>query len=90
MLVEVKTNTSNTKSTKTILRHPEKYHVHQAIKLGDYNVGCNEQILALRVKPGKIHTFGKILRPTWKESRSLLNLGMVYKIRYQDWLEEAY
>lgn len=47
VLVEVKAHTGNTKSTKTILRHPEKYHVRQAIKLGDYNVGRNEQILTL-------------------------------------------
>ena len=37
----------STKSTKTILRHPEKYHVQQAIKLGDYNVGRNGPILTL-------------------------------------------
>ena len=46
-LVEVKAATGNTKSTKTILRHPEKYHVYHAIKLGDYNVGRTEQILTL-------------------------------------------
>ena len=46
-LVEVKAATGNTKSTKTILRHSEKYHVFHAIKLGDYNVGRNEQILTL-------------------------------------------
>ncbi|MCI9144504.1 MAG: ATP-binding protein [Lachnospiraceae bacterium] len=46
-LVEVKASTGNTKSTKTILRHPEKYHVNSAIKLGDYNVGRAEQILTL-------------------------------------------
>lgn len=46
-LVEVKAATGNTKSTKTILRHPEKYHVHHAIKLGDYNVDRNAQILTL-------------------------------------------
>lgn len=46
-LVEVKANTGNVKSTKTVLRHPEKYHVTQAIKLGDYNVGLSEQILTL-------------------------------------------
>lgn len=46
-LVEVKASTGNTKSTKTILRHPEKYHVYSAIKLGDYNVGRSEQILTL-------------------------------------------
>lgn len=46
-LVEVKANTGNVKSTKTILRHPEKYHVTRAIKLGDYNIGLSEQILTL-------------------------------------------
>ncbi len=46
-LVEVKAVTGNTKSTKTILRHPEKYHVYSAIKVGDYNVGRAEQILTL-------------------------------------------
>lgn len=46
-LVEVKANTGNVKSTKTVLRHPEKYHVTQAIKLGDYNIGLSEQILTL-------------------------------------------
>lgn len=37
----------NTKSTKTILAHPEKYHVNSAIKLGDYNVGRSGEILTL-------------------------------------------
>ena len=44
-LVEVKAATGNTKSTKTILRHPEKYHVNHAIKLGDSNVGRTGQLL---------------------------------------------
>lgn len=47
VLLEVKATTGNTKSAKTILRHPEKYHVYHAIKLGDYNVGRAEQILTL-------------------------------------------
>lgn len=46
-LIEVKAATGNTKSTKTILRHPEKYHVHSAIKLGSYNIGRTDQILTL-------------------------------------------
>ena len=46
-LVEVKANSGNVKSTKTILNHPEKYHVFHAVKLGDYNVGRSEQILTL-------------------------------------------
>jgi hypothetical protein len=46
-LVEVKAATGNIKSTKTILQNPEKYHVKQAIKLGDYNVGKSAQVLTL-------------------------------------------
>lgn len=46
-LVEVKATNGNTKSTRTILNHPEKYHVKSAIKLGDYNVGNENQILTL-------------------------------------------
>ena len=38
-LLEVKATNGNVKSTKTILAHPEKYHIFQAIKLGDVNVG---------------------------------------------------
>ena len=46
-LVEAKASTGNVKSTKTVLNHPEKYHVSQAIKLGDYNVGKNDKVLTL-------------------------------------------
>jgi uncharacterized protein len=46
-LVEVKAANGNVKSTKTILNHPEKYHVNFAIKLGDYNVGRMGQVLTL-------------------------------------------
>lgn len=55
-LVEVKANTGDTKSTKTILSHPEKYHVGKAIKLGDYNVGRNEKILTLPLYMGFLLT----------------------------------
>jgi len=37
----------NTKSTRTVLNHPEKYHVEHAIKLGDYNIGYSGGILTL-------------------------------------------
>lgn len=47
VLLECKAVTGNAKSVKTILRHPEKYHVANAIKLGDYNVGNNDNILTL-------------------------------------------
>ena len=46
-LVEVKAVSGNTKSAKTILNHPEKYHVNHVIKLGDYNIGRTDQILTL-------------------------------------------
>lgn len=51
-LVECKSTTGNTKSTKTILKHPEKYHVYNAIKLGDYNVGRRDSILTLPLYMG--------------------------------------
>ena len=46
-IVEVKAANGNTKSTKTVLQNPQKYHVEQAIKLGDYNIGRTGQILTL-------------------------------------------
>ena len=46
-LVEVKASSGNVKSTKTILAHPEKYHVSRAIKLGNYNIGTFDQVTTL-------------------------------------------
>ena len=46
-LVEVKATTGNTKSAKTILAHPEKYHVADVIKLRQYNVGKTDNILTI-------------------------------------------
>lgn len=45
--LEVKATNGNVKSTKTILKHPEKYHVESAIKVGRYNVGRNGNILTM-------------------------------------------
>lgn len=45
--LECKAKTGNTKSLKTLLKHPEKYHVYHALKVGDYNVGRSGQILTL-------------------------------------------
>ncbi|MDD3400242.1 MAG: AAA family ATPase [Eubacteriales bacterium] len=45
--IEVKASSGNIKSTKTILSHPDKYHVDGAIKLGDYNIGRSGSILTL-------------------------------------------
>ena len=46
-LIEVKAENGNAKSVKTILKHEEKYHVKNAIKLGHYNIGRNEKVLTL-------------------------------------------
>lgn len=51
-LVEAKATTGNTKSAKTILAHPEKYHVQSAIKLGNYKVGRKDHILTLPLYMG--------------------------------------
>ncbi|MDO4488104.1 MAG: ATP-binding protein [Eubacteriales bacterium] len=55
-LVEAKASTGNTKSAKTILKHNEKYHVEQAIKLGDYNVGRDDKFLTLPMYMGFLLT----------------------------------
>lgn len=52
VLIEVKATSGNIKSAKTILSHPEKYHVSGAIKLGNYNVGRNDKILTLPLYMG--------------------------------------
>ena len=47
-LLEIKASNGNAKSVKTILAHPEKYHVQRAVKLGNnYNVGYANGILTL-------------------------------------------
>ena len=45
--LECKVTTGNTKSLKTVLKHPEHYHVYHALKVGDYNVGRNGPILTI-------------------------------------------
>ncbi len=45
--VKVKANDGNAKSVKTVLKHPEKYHVESAIKLADLNIGRTGDILTL-------------------------------------------
>ncbi|MDY6293220.1 MAG: ATP-binding protein [Bacteroidales bacterium] len=45
--VECKATTGNAKSLKTVLKHPEKYHVTSAIKLGNYNIGRHGGILTI-------------------------------------------
>lgn len=45
--LEVKAKTSKSKSAKTVLNHPEKYHVRQLIKFGDFNIGRDDKLLTL-------------------------------------------
>lgn len=45
--VEVKAVSGNAKSLKTIMADSDTYHIRQAIKLGDYNIGRNGNILTL-------------------------------------------
>lgn len=52
VLLECKAASGNVKSTKTILAHPEKYHVTQAIKLCDHNVGVSGAITTLPLYMG--------------------------------------
>jgi len=46
-LIECKATNGNAKSLKTVLKHPEKYHVFHALKFGDYNVGRDGATLTL-------------------------------------------
>jgi predicted AAA+ superfamily ATPase len=52
VLVECKATTGNAKSTRTVLRHPEKYHVDHAVKLGRYNIGYADGLLTLPLYMG--------------------------------------
>jgi hypothetical protein len=45
--IECKATTGNAKSMRTVLKHPDKYHVSNAIKLGDYNIGRSDGLLTL-------------------------------------------
>ena len=46
-LLECKSTNGNTKSSKTVLKNYDKYHVNNLIKLGDYNIGRNDNITTL-------------------------------------------
>lgn len=45
--VECKAKDGNAKSLRTVLNHPEKYHVNYALKLGDYNIGRKDNCITL-------------------------------------------
>ena len=50
--LEVKAKTGKTKSLKTVLKNKSIYHVNNAIKLGKYNVGREENILIIPLYMG--------------------------------------
>ncbi len=54
--LECKARTGNAKSLSTLLKHPEKYHVYHALKLGDYNVGREGALLTLPLYMGFLLT----------------------------------
>ncbi len=45
--LECKATNGNAKSLKTVLKHPEHYHVDCALKVGNYNVGREGPLLTL-------------------------------------------
>jgi len=55
-LVEVKATNGNAKSMKQVLANPDRYHVEQAIKLADAQVGRNGQVLTLPLYMGAFIT----------------------------------
>ena len=52
VVIEVKAKSGKTKSLKTVLRNKDVYHVNNAIKLGKYNVGREEEVLTIPLYMG--------------------------------------
>ena len=46
-LVEAKARTGNTKSSRTIMNHPEHYGKTKLIKIGDYNISEEGDIITI-------------------------------------------
>ena len=46
-IIEIKATNGNTKSAKTVLENKTKYSVDQLIKLGEYNIGKQDNIITL-------------------------------------------
>lgn len=51
-ILEVKAKSGKAKSVSTVLKNKEKYHVNSAIKLGQYNVGREGEILTIPIYMG--------------------------------------
>ena len=52
VLVEVKAKTGRTKSMSTVLKNKDVYHVNNGIKLGQYNVGRDGDVLTIPLYMG--------------------------------------
>ena len=46
-LIEAKAKTGNTKSSKTVMNHPEHYGKTRLIKIGDYNISEEGDIITI-------------------------------------------
>lgn len=46
-LIEAKTKTGNTESSKTVMKHPEHYGKTKLIKIGDYNISEEGDIITI-------------------------------------------
>lgn len=51
-VIEVKAKGGKAKSVSTVLKHKEKYHVNNVIKLGQYNVGRQGEVLTIPLYMG--------------------------------------
>ena len=52
VVLEVKARTGKSKSMATVLRNKDVYHVNSAIKLGQYNVGRDGEVLTVPLYMG--------------------------------------
>ena len=52
VILEVKAKTGKAKSMTTVLKNKDVYYVNNAIKLGQYNVGCEGDILTIPLYMG--------------------------------------
>ncbi|MBR6774313.1 MAG: ATP-binding protein, partial [Bacteroidales bacterium] len=52
VVLEVKAKSGKTKSLKTALKNKNVYHLNNAIKLGQYNVGREDEILTIPLYMG--------------------------------------
>lgn len=52
MLLEVKAKSGRAKSVATVLKNKDVYHVNNAIKLGQYNVGRAGEVLTIPLYMG--------------------------------------